>query len=40
LERAFVEENSPEVDTFSGATNSSQKWIQAVSNALQAARIK
>jgi uncharacterized protein with FMN-binding domain len=40
LERAFVEQNGPEVDTFSGATNSSQKWIEAVSNALQAARLK
>lgn len=40
LEKAFVEKNSPEVDTYSGATNSSQKWIQAVSNALQAAKLK
>ncbi len=40
LEKAIVEKNSPEVDTYSGATNSSQKWIQAVSNALKAAKLK
>ncbi len=40
LEKAIVEKNSPQVDTFSGATISSQKWIEAASNALKAARLK
>jgi uncharacterized protein with FMN-binding domain len=40
LEKAFVEKNSPQVDAFTGATASSQKWIEAVANALSAARLK
>lgn len=40
LEKAFVEKNSPQVDAFTGATISSQKWIEAVANALAAARVR
>lgn len=40
MEKRFVEKNSPQVDTFAGATHSSQKWIEAVTNALQAAKVK
>lgn len=40
LEKAFTEKNSPQVDTFSEATQSSQKWIEAVSNAMKAARFR
>ncbi|MBE3519879.1 MAG: FMN-binding protein [Firmicutes bacterium] len=34
MERRFVEANGPNVDTFTGATESSRKWVEAVSNAL------
>jgi len=40
LERRFVEKNSAQVDTYAGATHSSIKWIEAVSNALKTARVR
>lgn len=40
LEKAFVEKNGPDVDTYAGATGSSRKWIEAVTNALQNAQIR
>jgi uncharacterized protein with FMN-binding domain len=40
LERAFVDKNSAEVEGFTGATISSKRWIEAVSDALNAARVR
>jgi len=40
MEKKFVEENSAVIDTYSGATNSSAKWIQAVQDALQNAKVR
>jgi len=40
LEKQFVEKNSAQVDTYAGATRSSTKWIEAVSNALNNAKAK
>jgi len=40
MEKRFVAKNGPDVDTFTGATGSSTKWIEAVQNALQNARVK
>ena len=33
----FVEADGPEVDTYSGATGSSERWMEAVENALEKA---
>ncbi len=40
LEKSILENNSPQVDAFSGATVSSQKWIEAVSDALKIAKVR
>ncbi|HHY35367.1 MAG TPA: FMN-binding protein [Firmicutes bacterium] len=40
MQQRFVEANGPNVDAFSGATESSRKWIDAVSNALANAQIR
>jgi len=40
MEKAFVEKNSAEVEGFTGATISSRRWIDAVSDALNAARVR
>lgn len=40
IEKAMVEKNGPEVDTFSGATTSSEKWIAAANEALKVAKRK
>ncbi len=40
LEKAFIEKNSPQVDVFTGATISSQRWIEAVANAVAASRVR
>ena len=33
----FVEADGPEVDTYSGATGSSERWMEAVESALEKA---
>ncbi len=40
LARKIIEAQSPEVDIFTGATNSSSDWMVAVDRALQAAKTK
>ncbi len=37
LKEQFIEENSSDVDAYSGATNSSQKWMEAVERAIEKA---
>lgn len=40
MAKRFIQKGSADVDAYSGATQSSVKWIQAVHNALQSARIR
>lgn len=40
MAKRFVEKNSADVDVFTGATNSSQAYKEAVANALKAATIR
>ncbi|HHY75375.1 MAG TPA: FMN-binding protein [Firmicutes bacterium] len=40
MPKRFVEANSAVVDVYTGATNSSTKWMEAVSAALAAAKIR
>jgi uncharacterized protein with FMN-binding domain len=40
MEKRFVEKNSAVVDTYSGATNSSTAWVQAVGEALKNAKVR
>lgn len=40
MQERFVGANGPNVDTYSGATISSRKWIDAVANALANAQIR
>ncbi len=40
MEKRFVQENEASVDTFAGATRSSTAWVQAVTDALNNARIR
>lgn len=40
IEKTIVDKNSVEVEGFSGATISSQRWIEAVADALNAARVR
>ncbi|HHW18335.1 MAG TPA: FMN-binding protein [Firmicutes bacterium] len=40
MEKRFVEKNGPQVDAYTGATSSSTKWIEAVNDALQNAKLK
>lgn len=40
LQKQFVEKNGPDVDVIAGATSSCNKWKEAVTNALAAAKVK
>lgn len=40
MAKRFVAKNSPDVDIYTGATNSSNKYKQAVSRALERAKVK
>lgn len=40
MEKRFVQQNSGAVDTYSGATLSSAKWVQAVAEALKNAKVR
>ncbi len=40
MEKRFVEKSSATVDTFSGATNSSAQWVQAVQEAMKNAKVR
>ncbi|MCW3490979.1 FMN-binding protein [Dethiobacter alkaliphilus] len=40
LPARFVEANSAEVDAYTGATGSSEKWMEAVADALQKANVQ